>query len=85
MFTPDNFKAATHQQRKSKEKTAIAHLKDLDRVLNSSTFKREDIITTREGKSKGHRHRSKLVLDIDSELNIVFLANMARNVNVSTT
>jgi hypothetical protein len=79
MFTPDNFKAATHQQKKSKEKT-IAHLKDPDRVLNASTFKREDIITTREGKSfisqyltanaKDINIESKLVLDIDSELNI---------------
>jgi DNA polymerase elongation subunit (family B) len=52
----------------------------LSRVLNASTFKREDIITTREGKSfisqyltanaKDINIESKLVLDIDSELNI---------------
>jgi len=80
MFTPDNFKAATRQHRKSKEMTTIAHLKDPDRVLNASTVKREDIITTREGKSfinqylaanaKNINIESKLVLDIDSELNM---------------
>ncbi|CAC5381867.1 unnamed protein product [Mytilus coruscus] len=79
-FTPDHFKAATHQQRKAKEKLTISHLRDPDAAINAATFRKDDIITTREGKSLISKFLSanavdlridaNVILDIDSELNL---------------
>ena len=75
-FTPDDFKAATRCQRKSR-KESITHLKDTHEVLNSDAFDKQTIVTTAEGKSLIStylaRNISKLninqpfTIDIDSE------------------
>ncbi|CAC5418113.1 unnamed protein product [Mytilus coruscus] len=74
------FAAATHQQRKAKEKLTISHLRDPDAAINAATFRKDDIITTREGKSLISKFLSanavdlridaNVTLDIDSELNL---------------
>ncbi|CAC5412714.1 unnamed protein product [Mytilus coruscus] len=79
-FTPDTFKAATHQQRTLKAKTTIAHLRTSHDMINLDQFRKEDIVTTREGKTIMSTYLAAnanqleigadFILDIDSELNM---------------
>ena len=77
-FTPDPFKAATHQQRKGKKAESISHLRTESEMLSHQTFKKDALLTTAEGKALISTYlgqnvsklelKNDIVLDIDSEL-----------------
>ena len=78
-YTPDDFKAATRKQREVQKGTSIAHLKTGEGIVSSSTFNKEAVITTAEGKylignflaanvEKLNIKKDNLVLYLDSEL-----------------
>ena len=79
-FTPDDFKAATRDQRQTKKQFTIGHLKTSEEILSADTFDKESIITTHEGKclisTYLAKHATKLdvkkdvTIDIQSELHI---------------
>ena len=79
LFTPDDFKAATQNQR-MKSKSGIAHLKSQKEMLGAEKFYKESLIRTAEGKSVISKYlaanisqlhlRKDIVIDVDSELNV---------------
>ena len=78
-FTPDDFKAATRQQRKRDEDRTISHLKTRDEIISKTSFDK-GAIKTDEGKNLigtylgRHADEIKLkenvIIDIDSESQI---------------
>ena len=78
-FTPDDFKAATREQR-TKQRHAITHLKTSSEILNSEKFHKDALLTTTEGKSLISKYlasnvsklmiKKDMILDVDSELNM---------------
>jgi hypothetical protein len=80
-YTPDNFKAATREQRKkSSSLAAIHHLKTGHEMLSSEKFNKDACINSTEGKSligtyaakniENFHIQEKIIIDIDSELHI---------------
>ena len=75
-FTPDEFKAATREQRTSKSKS-IAHLKTAENIISDKKFDKNAVIHTIEGKTLISSYLGKnvnklclkgdLIVDIDSE------------------
>ena len=78
-FTPDDFKAATRQQRKRDKDRTISHLKTRDEIISKTSFDK-GVIKTDEGKNLigtylgRHADEIKLkenvIIDIDSESQI---------------
>ena len=64
-FTPDDFKAATREQRQRKKGYSISHLKTSDELLSSDTFDKKSIITTLEGKCLISTYLAKHVKKLD--------------------
>ncbi len=79
-FTPDDFKAATREQRQTKDRGSIAHLKTVDEMISDKAFNKEAVVTTAEGKCLISKYlaanmkkvniRKDIIIDVDSELNI---------------
>ena len=77
-FTPDNFKAATREQRRTRSDTSIHHLKTGRELLSSEKFDKAACSTSPEGKSLIGTYLAKnidkihfkhdIIIDIDSEL-----------------
>lgn len=79
-FTPDTFKAATRDQRKTRKKDSISHLKEGTSMISSKKFDKNALITTPEGKNIISLYlaqnieklsiNSTVTIDVDSELHI---------------
>ena len=77
-LTPDDFKAATREQRKKDHESTIHHLKTGEEILSSETFSKDACIETAEGKSLISNYVAKHItklkieqdvfLEVDSEL-----------------
>ena len=79
-YTPDDFKAATRQQRVQKKTDTISHLKVGEEIISRTNFDRQ-AVTSPEGKCLISTYLAKfahqlqieedIVIDIDSELEVV--------------
>ena len=74
-FTPDDFKAATRDQRQTKKQFSISHLKTSQEILSASVFDKSSIVTTREGKclisTYLAKHATKLGIKKDVTIDIL--------------